>query len=203
MPAFLDPNRPVYTCDRTDCESCRLRGKLACHFSGRQLLSFFLFCLPVLVTGVLVLARISLPAVIGWAVCFPLYFGLIEIRVMCSHCPHYAEPETNSLKCWANYGSPKLWKYRPGPMSTMEKIVFFFGMIAVFAYPVVFAALTGMDWLLALYLAFLLLGAFMLRRFLCVQCFNFACPLNRVDAATRTLFFQCNPTVREAYRADR
>ncbi|GAJ20475.1 unnamed protein product, partial [marine sediment metagenome] len=30
------------------------------------------------------------------------------------------ELEINTLKCWANYGSPKLWKYRPGPMSLNE-----------------------------------------------------------------------------------
>ena len=35
-----------------------------------------------------------------------------------------AETGTKTLKCWANYGSPKLWKYRPGPMSLAEKTVF-------------------------------------------------------------------------------
>jgi hypothetical protein len=48
-------------------------------------------------------------------------FGLLEIRVMCSHCPHYAEAG-RLLKCWANYGSPKLWAYRPGPMCRMETL---------------------------------------------------------------------------------
>jgi hypothetical protein len=90
MPAFLDPDRPIQTCDRTGCDGCGLRGKLVCHFSGKQLASFLLVCLPVLISGVLVLARISLFAAVGWLACFPLYFGLIEIRAMCSHCPHYA-----------------------------------------------------------------------------------------------------------------
>lgn len=62
------------------------------------------------------------------------FFGFIEIRVMCSHCPHYAESPT-SLKCWANYGSPKLWQYRPGPMSLVEKAVFFIGFAIVWGYP--------------------------------------------------------------------
>ena len=203
MPAFLDPNRPVYTCDRADCEGCKLRGKLVCHFNGRQLLCFILSALPTFAAGGLMTAQTSLWPLGGWLACMLSYFGLIEIRVMCSHCPHYAEPDTNSLKCWANYGGPKLWTYRPGPMSIKEKAVFLGGMIAVFAYPVPFAVIAGSYWLLAAYLAFLLLGAFMLRRFLCVKCFNFACPLNRVDAATRELFFQCNATVREAYRGER
>ncbi len=200
MPAFLDPDRPIHTCDRTDCEGCGLRGKLACHFSARQLLPFILFFLPVLTAGVLSLARVSIYAVIGWFLCFGLYFGLVEIRVMCSHCPHYAEPEPKTLKCWANYGSPKLWKYRPGPMSAGEKAVFLGGMAAVFIYPVPFAALSESFWLLAAYLAFVLLDAFLLRRFYCVRCFNFACPLNRVPDAVREQFFQRNPVIREAYR---
>jgi hypothetical protein len=88
-------------------------------------------------------------------------------------------------------------------MSVMEKAVFLGGLIAVFAYPVPFAVLNGSYWPLALYLAFVLLGVFMLRHFLCVKCFNFACPLNRVDDATRELFSQCNPVVRDAWQDKR
>lgn len=203
MPAFLDPNRPVHTCDKSTCDGCGLRGKLACHFGARQLLPFILCFLPVLITGVTALARVSLYAAAGWFACFGLYFGLVEIRVMCSHCPHYAEPGLKSLKCWANYGSPKLWKYRPGPMSAGEKAVFLGGLAVASLYPVPFAALSGSYGLLAIYFAFALLDAYMLRRFFCTRCFNFACPLNRVPESTREQFFACNPVVREAYRKGR
>ena len=199
MPAFPDPNRPIHTCDRTSCDGCGLRGKLTCHFNGKQLLVFVLSFLPVFVLGVLLTARVSLVWTGGWLVCFLLYFGGIEIRVMCSHCPHYAESDTKALQCWANYGSPKLWKYRPGPMSATEKTVFLGGLLAVFAYPAVFAVLTESYVLLALYAAAVAAAAYHLRSRLCVKCFNFACPLNRVDAETRRKFLQCNPTVREAY----
>jgi hypothetical protein len=40
---------------------------------------------------------------IPWLILIIGYFGFVEIRVMRSHCPHYAE-EGGSLKCWANYG---------------------------------------------------------------------------------------------------
>ena len=203
MPAFFSPDEPIHTCDRDGCESCPVRGKLVCHFNDRQLTGFFLFCLPVLAAGLLLTALWSLPALIGWIACLALYFGLIEIRVMCSHCPHYAQPETRTLTCWANYGAPKLWAYRPGPMSIMEKAVFSGGMITVFAYPVVFAILAGSYLPLAVYLVFLAAGAFALRHFLCVKCFNFACPLNRVGTQTRELFFQCNPAVRDAWQNEK
>lgn len=76
-----------------------------------------------------------------WIIFTFSYFGLIEIRVMCSHCPHYAEPEIKSLKCWTNYGSPKLWKYRPGPMSIIEKTIFIAGFL-IMLLPLVFILLT-------------------------------------------------------------
>jgi hypothetical protein len=71
---------------------------------------------------------------IPWLTMIIGYFGFIEIRVMCSHCPHYAESDS-SLKCWANYGSPKIWKYRPEPMSFIEKAIFLGGFAIIWGYP--------------------------------------------------------------------
>jgi len=118
---------------------------------------------------------------------------------MCSHCPHYAEPKLKSLKCWANYGSYKFWKYKPGPMSKMEKIVFLTGMATVFIFPLFFLFSTKEIFLLLLYL--LTLGSFFttLKNFLCTQCMNFACPLNAVPEETRNKFFKKNPIVAEAW----
>jgi len=128
------------------------------------------------------------------------FFGFVEIRVMCSHCPHYAE-EGSSLKCWANHGSPKLWKYRPGPMSTAENIVFFGGIVAVWGYPLPFFFVGGLWFLLGLYIL-LSAGFFVtLKMFLCSQCMNFACPLNGVPEPVRNRFFDRNPLVADAWKA--
>jgi hypothetical protein len=129
------------------------------------------------------------------------FFGFIEIRVMCSHCPHYAE-EGKSLKCWANYGSPKLWKYRPGPMSAKEKTVFFGGLVAVFGYPLGFFINGGLWYLLGLYI--LLTAGFYttLKRSFCSKCMNFACPLNGVPDPVRQKFWECNPVVGKAWGHD-
>jgi len=120
---------------------------------------------------------------------------------MCSHCPHYAEPG-GSLQCWANYGSPKLWKYRPGPMSGMEKAVFWGGFAAVWGYPLIFL-LVGMQWFLFIVYVLSSLGFFMtLKISFCSQCMNFACPLNGVEDRVREDFFERNPVVAEAWGLD-
>jgi hypothetical protein len=133
-----------------------------------------------------------------WIIFVVAFFGFIEIRVMCSHCPHYAESLT-SLKCWANYGSPKLWKYRPGPMTITEKTVFFGGFVIVWGYPMLFLILSAQLFLLVVYLM-TTIGFFMtLIVFMCSQCMNFACPLNSVDEDVRDHFFNRNPTVAKAW----
>jgi hypothetical protein len=129
------------------------------------------------------------------------YFGFIEIRVMCSHCPHYAEPGS-SLKCWANYGSPKIWKYRPGPMTLIEKIVFLGGFIVVWGYPLFFL-IPGHQWFLLIVYVLTVAAFFMtLKTFLCSQCINFSCPMNTVQDEVRRLFFERNPEVAKAWGID-
>jgi hypothetical protein len=129
------------------------------------------------------------------------YFGFIEIRVMCSHCPHYAE-NGSSLKCWANYGAPKIWKYRPGPMTFWEKVIFFSGFALVWGYPLFFLILDLQIFLLIVYIL-TTAGFFMtLSTFLCSQCMNFACPMNRVKDEVRRDFLKRNPIIAKAWTKD-
>lgn len=129
------------------------------------------------------------------------YFGFVEIRVMCSHCPHYAE-EGSSLKCWANYGSLKIWKYRPGPMTFWEKVLFLAGFAFVWGYPLFFL-ISFFQWFLLIVYLLTIAGFFMtLRAFLCSQCMNFACPLNTVKNEVRGDFFERNPEVAKAWAVD-
>jgi hypothetical protein len=195
---FLDPRRPLTTCTAQNCDDCPVNKDVHCHFHGRDLAAFLLVFLPSFVVGGTGVFRINPWWLVPWLVIVFGYFGFVEIRVMCSHCPHYAEPG-KSLQCWANYGSPRLWKYRPGPMSVAEKIVFEAGLVLVFGYPLVFLLL-GAQWLL-LVIYFLTGASFVatLRRSYCSQCMNFACPLNIVDEKVRTAFFQRNPRVAQAW----
>jgi hypothetical protein len=164
-----------------------------------QLVQFLLISLPsFLVGGAALLAAGWLPLVIWIAVCFG-FFSVLEIRVLCSHCPHYAE-EGSTLKCWANHGSPKLWKYRPGPLSKAETFWLIAGLVAVWGIPLPFFVIAGMWFLLGLYVL-VTAGFFVtVKMFLCPQCMNFACPANGVPEQVRAAFFARNPVVAEAWK---
>jgi hypothetical protein len=196
---FLDEKTPLSTCTAGSCEECKISGKLACHFNMRQLAFFLSTSLPIFLLAGILIYRFNPFVLIPWALFTVSYFGFIEIRVMCSHCPHYAEPGLASLKCWANYGSPKLWKYRPGPMTVMEKVIFFGGFIIILSVPICFAILTKNFVLLFLLLAATCSWKVFLGLFYCKKCINFACPMNTVDTSTRNEFFLKNPVVKNAW----
>jgi hypothetical protein len=200
--AFLDPSTPIATCKAANCAQCPVADSVHCHFRPAELGHFLLICLPGFLVGGAGVLAVGLAPLLVWVGVIVAFFGFIEIRVMCSHCPHYAE-EGATLGCWANHGSPKLWKYRPGPMSTAENVVFFGGLVAVWGYPIGFFFVSGLWFLLGLYV--LLNAGFFatLKMFLCSQCMNFACPLNSVPDSVRILFFERNPSVAKAWQARR
>lgn len=192
--AFPDLTQPIATCSADSCADCPVSAKVHCHFRPRDLLHFLLICFPGFIIGGAILYGFSLWSFVIYVTLIISFFGFIEIRVMCSHCPHYAE-KGSTLTCWANHGSPKLWKYRPGPMSKCENYCFIAGLIVVWTYPLPFFLLTEAWFFLALYL--LTNAAFFatLKLFLCSKCMNFACPFNGVDQDGREMFFDRNPSV--------
>ncbi len=195
---FLDPEKPIATCESESCDDCDIHDNVHCHFSFKDLLYFLLISLPSFILGGVGIYHINGWLLIPWLIIIVAFFGFIEIRVMCSHCPHYAEPLT-TLKCWANYGSFKLWKYRPGPMTFIEKTVFFIGFAIVWGCPLPILILGEQLILLSFYLLTTIGFFIILTVFMCSQCMNFACPLNRVDKKTRGQFFNKNPSVGEAW----
>ena len=199
MKMFLDANKPLHTCNEDNCETCNVRCDLYCHFGPKKLFAFLSLGFPFLVLSGIMTFRFSVWAFVPWILFSVSYFGLIEIRVMCSHCPHYAEPSLKFLKCWANYGSPKPWKYHPGPMSWIEKAVFFAGGLFVFLLPIIAAILSGNLILLAAFAVLITTGIFVMARFYCNKCMNFACPFNRVERTVREQFFKHNPIISDAW----
>jgi hypothetical protein len=198
---FLDPNRPISTCKSEKCDGCPAHEALHCHFSLRDLIHFYLIVSPSFLLGGAGIWHFGGWWLIPWLIIILGFFGFVEILVLCSHCPHYAE-EGSSLKCWANYGSPKIWKYRPGPMTFLEKVIFFSGFALVWGYPLIFLISDFQLFLLIVYLL-AVAGFFMtLRTFLCSQCMNFACPLNTVNNEVRRGFFEHNPEVAKAWTID-
>jgi hypothetical protein len=195
---FLDPDKPLATCVAANCGDCSVRKGLHCHFTARDLTRFMVVVSPAFVVGGAGIVHAGAWWLVPWLAIALGYFGLVEIRVMCSHCPHYAEPG-RFLQCWANHGSPKLWRYRPGPMSGTEKAVFWAGLVAVVGYPLVFL-LVGMHWLLlALFVLCVAAAGTAMKTQMCSQCICFACPLNGVGGDVRQGFFARNPIVAEAW----
>jgi hypothetical protein len=97
------------------------------------------------------------------------------------------------------YGSPKLWKYRPGPMTFMETFLFLAGFVVIWGYPLVFLVM-GKQWFLLIVYAISTAGFFMtLKLFFCSQCMNLACPLNSVNQDTRQGFLRRNSEVAQAW----
>ena len=203
MDYFLDPNQPLATCSGKECnDDCPQNGILHCHFSGIDLLKFLLAVLPAFVIGGIGIFYLQgWKILVAWILFFISYFGLIEIRVMCSHCPHYAEPGHN-LKCWANYGSPKLWRYRPGPMSTTENIIFIGGLTVIVGLPTAVFLLHA-EWAILLLFSFALTIAILfMRTTMCAHCINFACPFNGVDSKIKSSFMDMNPSIASAWEND-
>jgi hypothetical protein len=78
-------------------------------------------------------------------------------------------------------------------MAKVEKIVFLAGLLLVFGYPFV-QFLVYSKWLLAIVFSVAVVGAYLfMRKTMCSQCMNFACPLNLVDEGKQATFFQLNP----------
>lgn len=124
-----------------------------------------------------------------------LFFaGGIEWYLLCRHCPcyEYSGKEHGNEKrfyCLANWGSPKLFKYDPSPVSRIGQAVFLiWGIGFAFLFPAVYL-FDRIGWLVA-YL--LVVGAFLvsLRHFHCSTCPNFGCPLNSVPKENREEFLE-------------
>ncbi len=201
MRFFLDPDKPIVTCVSETCDNCPVSETLHCHFTLRDLIHFLSICFPSFLLGGAGIYNVSAWWLIPWLISIIGFFGVAEVRVMCSHCPHYAE-EGNSLRCWANYGSPKIWAYRPGPMTYVEKVVFFAGIALVWGYPLFFLISKIQLFLLTVYILSSIGFFLTLKTFLCSQCINFACPLNTVEKEIRSKFFERNPDVSKAWTGD-
>lgn len=183
----------------SECAGCPLGERLKCRFDKADLFHFMAlfggFAFPAVIG--IVLGGYG-RWLLGWAAFCLIFFELWEIRILCSHCPYYAEAG-RTLHCIANYGSLKLWRYHPEPISRAEKLQLWIGFAILFGYPFLFLLLGG-QWAFA-FLAFWggVLFFWTLRRYTCSQCVNFSCPLNTVPQEVVDEYLRRNPTMREAW----
>lgn len=184
---------------KSECAGCPLEGELKCRFKRGDLFHFIgmfgVYAIPA-ITGVI---RAGYGwYLLGWIAFWLVFFELWEIRILCSHCPYYAERGT-TLHCIANYGSLKVWKYHPEPMSTLEKAQLWLGFAILVGYPFPFMLLGGSYlWALSTLWAAVIFF-WTLRRYTCSQCVNFSCPLNGVPKENVDAYLKRNPVMRQAW----
>ncbi len=181
------------------CGTCQAEGKLMCHFDRKDMLHFFMIIFPYWVTTIGGVIRAGYGCYLWF---WPLYgfffFFIWEARVLCRHCPYWAE-DSRVLHCHANYGVVKIWKYDPGPMSQAEKIQFIIGASLLMGFPFPFLIL-GQEYLLALIgLSTVISGVFLLRKNVCSRCINFSCPMNTVPDDLVDVFLEHNPAMQKAW----
>ncbi|MHA1930026.1 MAG: hypothetical protein ACTSV2_15750 [Candidatus Thorarchaeota archaeon] len=138
---------------------------------------------------------------LGWFAYLIVFFELWENRILCAHCPYYAENggQGHTLHCYANYGLYKTWPYDPRPMSRSHKIQFLVALSIFVGYPLPFLFLSGQ------YLALLIAGIGIvfwlatLKIKICPRCLNFSCPLNSVPKDIVDSFLKRNPVMCQAW----
>lgn len=205
----------------SDCHGCGNYGRLHCRWDRNLLMAFYAIAFPPLVLAAIGIVLVNLltgkwwPLVV-YGIILIVFFVFYEIRILCSHCPYYAE-EGAVLHCLANHGLIKIWRYRPEPMNGFERmslivcflIIFFLFPLAVQGYGIWFITVRyaqyGIPALLGLAgitLATLLSGVTMfvvLQRFYCCRCVNFSCPLNIVPKDAVDEYLRRNPVMRGAW----
>jgi hypothetical protein len=173
-------NKPINTCLKESCNNCKIISKLNCYFNYGQLLRFYLIVLPSFIIGAIIIIRYAFLDLFFWLIIIAIFFLIVEIRVLCTHCPHYSK-SSGTLRCWANFGAPTLWKERLGLMNNFERSILILGFIIVWGYPIIFASKIK-DWLLlSIYILSVILFFTLLRKIFCKKCLNFFCPLNIVS----------------------
>jgi hypothetical protein len=183
----------------SECRDCSLALHLKCRFSPRDLYQFvglfFLFAIPSFLG--MIRAGYSLYT-LGWIGFWIFFFEVWEIRILCSHCPYYAET-SRVLHCIANYGSLKLWRYHPEPITRLEKIQLIIGFLILGGYPFPFLILGKQLIFGVIALCAVIVFFWILQKCTCSRCVNFSCILNTVPEEILTAYLRRNPAMKRAW----
>jgi len=195
-------NNPYNICSWrhvSECEDCPIIGRLKCRYNLGDLLRFIGLFLLFLIPSLIGMIQGGYGwCIFGWIGFWIIFFEFWEIRIVCCHCPYYAE-KSLTLHCIANYGSLKVWKYHPKPISKSEKIQLVVGFIILGGYPFAFLIL-GRQFILSLVaLLGLIIFFWILQKYTCARCVNFSCVLNRVPKEVIDEYLKRNPIMKKAW----
>ena len=127
--------------ENADCASCNIRGELNCKFDRKYLLKFLVHVLPFFFSAFFGMTFTGILTGIWWFLigysCFLIvFFTVIEMRLLCRHCPYYAK-SGKTIHCYANEGLPKIWDYDASPLNRKEKIIFVICILFFGTFPVI------------------------------------------------------------------
>jgi hypothetical protein len=181
------------------CQDCAIAGDLKCRMNWRDASAFMAVTFPVMLIGAIGMIQAGYGwYLLGWVAFMLFFFFVWEARILCSHCPYWAEND-RTLHCIANYGVIKIWRYRPEPLSRSEKIQFIIGANILMWFPLPFILLGGQFIWALLLVAGLGVLVWHVRRTTCTRCVNFSCPSNRVPKSVVDAYLMRNPVMREAW----
>ncbi len=200
-----------YICDDgySECESCSVDGKLMCSFNIKDTIYFILPVLGAWISWIVgfihgfIMDKIDPLFLIIFSITFLGYmiffFQIWENKVLCSHCPYYSFEDEKYVKCYANYGIHKAWKYDPTPMSTFEKIQFLIGVVIFALPPLVVFVIFGLYLYFWISFALTLVWFISMHFLSCSRCPNFSCPLNNVPKEVVDNYLKHNSVMRAAW----
>ncbi|MBC8255141.1 MAG: hypothetical protein H8E35_14095 [Ardenticatenia bacterium] len=206
--------------EQSDCENCKDKNLLFCKFDQSILTAFIMLFLPFFVASFFSLVIVGVVTHVWWflildIVLFLAIFGFIETGVLCRHCPYYSRPGTN-LKCLADNGCFRIWKYNPKPLHKWEQATMYvyyvvltlisvggtaYGIWFIASQPQTYgnAALLPMIALLVIIIISIASFLICLKIYVCSRCVNFSCPFNGVEKPVVDEFLRQNPVMREAW----
>jgi len=191
--------------NESECKDCDLHEKLFCRPKSKYLLYFGLPALIGMIPAGIGLIFSDFDLLIriiifgGWMGYLIFFFFVWESRMVCNHCPYFANDEQRTLHCPIDKGKLKTSKYNPGPTSLSEKIQFIIGLCIFIGYPLLFLALAGQILLFLITLIGMMTWIIIIQLKVCTDCVNFACVLNRVPKSVRLKFFEKNPIIKKAW----
>lgn len=207
--------------ENSDCESCPDQCKLHCKWDKRKLYAFFMMFFPFLVAswfGMAIVAKASGAwwPLVAYGTFYFVFFGFFEIRILCSHCPYYGGDSGFTLKCIANNGAMKIWKFHPEPMNRFEKASLVAGFVFLGGFPIYanfygvyfvsrnydmfgLIALLGMIAVASITVASSLSFFYVLRVYVCSKCVNFSCPVNAVPKDVVDEYLRRNTVMLKAW----
>jgi hypothetical protein len=173
---------------RGDCARCGVNGNLNCRFRWSDWLFFWLpIFIFFLASGYGMSQAGYVTAILIYMAMFVFIFFVGAPAFLCRHCPYYGEPGF-FIQCGAHYGSIKLFKYSPTPLNKLEKMCVHGTFLPLFGYPLVFLALGGQWFCLAIATLGLAKWSLDMVKITCARCVNLECPLNRVPQQTARFY---------------